>query len=86
LPALPDLIFVTESWLLPGVTYKFRGLEHYTVYRHDRNERGGGVLVLANPLLSISIPSLPVPSCGAEILVLDLRVSAAHSTRFVLIY
>jgi hypothetical protein len=86
LRSFPDLIFVTESWLLPNMNYVFRGLEHYVVHRRDRDERGGGVLVLINPQLSFSVPQLTLPSCECELFVFDLISSVAGCIRFFLIY
>ena len=40
-----DLFCLTETWLSPEIYDKEILPEHYTIYRHDRNLHGGGVLL-----------------------------------------
>lgn len=49
-----DIFALTETWL----NHSFQNTEiipsHYTIYRHDRPTRGGGVLIAVNSSLSSS--------------------------------
>lgn len=55
----PDLIFGSETWLDPSIATSEIFPEGYTVYRKDRNSRGGGVLLaIKNSLSSAHQPEL----------------------------
>ena len=72
----PDVVCCTESWLhgkKPGKNHDgdaFLDTElisnEYKVYRHDRNEKGGGVFILVkNTLVSVEEPQI-VTDCEIE--------------------
>jgi len=43
-----DFICLSETWLTEHIPDENIELEHYSTYRRDRGERGGGVLIYAN--------------------------------------
>ena len=49
-------------------------------------ERGGGVLLLSKPSLSIYISTFNIPKCGIEALNFDLHTSQLNFIRFILVY
>lgn len=53
-----QVIGVTETWLSPCIYDNEILPSHYTIFRHDRSSRGGGVLLA----ISKSISTSPVPS------------------------
>ena len=55
----PDIILATETWLNENITNQEVIPEDYSVYRRDRNTRGGGVLIaVRKDLKSYAVPEL----------------------------
>ena len=70
--ALPSVVGLCETWLLPHLTLKLPG---YTIYRKDRHQgRGGGVLLALRDELLHSPLSLPQWPAG-HLEVVAARVS-----------
>lgn len=79
LPIIPEIIVVTETWLLPGEG-QFYNLENYTSFHSTRDDvnRGGGVAIFIRgdsngPFLIESIYT-----AGANFLVIKLATLNLH--------
>ena len=49
---IPNIIFLTETWLSSDYCYDYISLPGYTLFRSDRsNKKGGGVMCLASNTL-----------------------------------
>ena len=83
---MPELIFITESWLTADNTFIFQGLPYYSVHRCDRNDQGGGVVLLAHPSLRVVVPNFVIPACGMEVLVVDILLTSTIPIRFITVY
>ena len=91
---LPDIAFLTESWLNATITNNMLDPDcHYTIYRSDRNESkvGGGSIVFVKKRFKsgpVQIPdqckSLIVVS-GCDITCFDIYFKSAKY-RFILVY
>ncbi len=67
--ATPDIIGVTETWLNDSILNNEILPYDYSIFRKDRNSRGGGVLLA----IHISIPTKLIPSPpNLEIIVVEL--------------
>ena len=86
LHVMPELIFITESWLTADNTFIFQGLPYYSVHRCDINDRGGGVVLLAHPSLRVVVPNIVIPACGMEVLVADVLLTSFIPIRFITVY
>ena len=51
----PSIICITESWLSSLISDNYVHLEDYTVFRNDRNENGGGIIIYAKSALNYKI-------------------------------
>ena len=66
-----DVICVTETWLTTSILDKEILPYNYTIYRHDRGSRGGGILVD----VSVNIPSKCVfNSSSSEVIGIQLSL------------
>ena len=83
---MPELIFITESWLTADNTFIFQGLPYYSVHRYDRNDRGGGAVLLAHPSLRVVVPNIVIPARGMEVLVADVLLTSSIPIRFITVY
>ena len=55
----PDIVLGTETWIDPTITDNQIFPPNYHIYRHDRNLKGGGVLIaIKNDHLSAPVPEL----------------------------
>ena len=61
----PDLVFGTESWLSNSIASSEIFPAEYNVFRHDRNQIGGGVFILAHK--SLTVEDQPDLSTNCEI-------------------
>ena len=86
LHVMPELIFITDSWLTADNTFIFQGLPYYSVHRCDRNDRGGSVVLLAHPSLRVVVPNIVIPACGMEVLVADVLLTSSIPIRFITVY
>ena len=86
LHVMPELIFITESWLTADNTFIFQGLPYYSVHRCDRNDRGDGVVLLAHPSLRVVVPNIVIPACGMEVLFADVLLTSSIPIRLITVY
>lgn len=59
----PEVVIGTESWLDSTITNNEIFPSNYTVYRKDRNLRGGGVFVMVHSSLNCSRIEVESASC-----------------------
>ncbi len=79
-----DIIFVTESWLVPSITDRMLDPRvNFNIFRQDRQTRGGGVCTLVRNTLSASLICLPNIQ-GLEINCVE--IAAMCKLRFFLCY
>lgn len=79
-PTIPhDIILLTETWLNEDISSSELGLNHYNIYRLDRNRitsnktKGGGVMVCISK--NISSSKLPVKHKNVEQIFVMLKIS-----------
>lgn len=67
----PQIIGLTETWLNNVIQSSYLSLPSYTIYRNDRNTRGGGVLLAINSKLKSCIVQ---EQSECEILAVDIML------------
>ena len=71
--SLPDIICISETWLNTAYSSSVLGLKNYAIYRKDRLNRGGGVLLaIKNNLVSNEV----MFSSDSEIIAVNLTIAS----------
>ena len=82
----PSLCAVTESWLNSNVSDQFLDIDNqYTIYKHNRESRGGGVFLMVANIIKSREVSINLDLPGVEIVCVDL-VTPNELIRIVLCY
>lgn len=84
-----DFAIITESWLYNYIPNSIiLPVDEFTIYRHDRETRGGGACIIVRNCASISSQqvSLPAKFSPAEIVCVDLSVSSTCGSRIIALY
>ena len=78
-----DIICLSETWLTPDFANGSLNLSNYTIFRKDRDHRGGGVLIATKSTLKAHEIVTPGDD---EILTLDLYNNSFKLLRIITIY
>ena len=84
-----DFAIITESWLLNYIPDSIiLPVNEFTIYRHDRDSRGGGACIIVRNLAEISIYQVSVPEnfSPAEIVCADISLSSSCGARIIALY
>ena len=80
----PIVICLTETWLQKDTPNSFLLLPAYSIYRHDRDTRGGGVLIAVNnKFISNEIGNMPSDN---EIVGVDIMITQIMKLRVICAY